>query len=68
MVLAIQEAVKICENICTDSLSTISSIANLNNHSHYATSARNLVTKRFPKFSLVWAPSHIGLVGNENAE
>jgi len=54
--------------ICTDSLSSISSITNHNNHSHCATSVRNLVTKHFPKISLVWVPSHIGLVGNENAD
>jgi len=54
--------------ICTDSLSSISWITNQNNHSHYATSVRNLVTKHFPKISLVWVPSHIGLVGNVNAD
>jgi len=51
--------------ICTDSLS---SITNHNNHSHYATSVKNLVTKHFPKIAPVWVPSHIGLVGNENAD
>jgi len=73
-IIAIQEAIKICVKmpgkhvICTDSLSSISSITNQNNHSHYATSVRNLVTKHFSKISLVWVPSHIGLVGNENAD
>jgi len=73
-IIAIQEAINICVKIpgkhviCTDSLSSISSITNNNNHSHYATSVRNLVTNHFPKISLVWVPSHIGLVGNENAD
>jgi len=73
-IIAIQEAIKICVKmpgkhvICTDSLSSMSSITNQNNHSHYAPSVRNLVTKHFPKISLVWLPSHKGLIGIENAD
>ncbi|XP_033246917.1 uncharacterized protein LOC117187974 [Drosophila miranda] len=54
--------------ICTDSLSSITSIRNPNNHSYYASSIRNLLSTHFPKILIIWIPSHIGIKGNEFAD
>jgi len=54
-ITGILEATKLCQGksgkhaICTDSLSSLNSIKNLNKHSYYFTSIRNIITKNFHK-------------------
>jgi len=73
-IIAILEATKLCQGkskkheICTDYLSSLNSMKNHNKHSYYITSIRNIITKNFPKESLIWIPSHIEIKGNETAD
>jgi len=67
-IIAILEATKLCQGKSGKHLSSLNSIINLNKHSYYITPIRNIITKIFPKISLIWIPSHIGIKGNETAD
>lgn len=54
--------------ICSDSLSSLKSITNINNVTHYITEIRNLLIARHPNIKLIWVPGHCGIKGNELAD
>lgn len=73
-IIAIYEAIMTLKTIrgkyiiCSDSLSSLNAIKNTSNHSYYATEIRNLLIRNFPKFTLLWIPSHVNITGNEFAD
>ncbi|XP_044573254.1 uncharacterized protein LOC123257582 [Drosophila ananassae] len=73
-IIAILEAIEISRTIkgkiciCSDSLSALNSIKNIDNNSHYPTLIRESITKLYPKIKILWIPSHVGIIGNEFAD
>jgi len=57
---------KIC--ICSDSLSAIHSILNIDNSAYYPTKIRGIINNAYPKIKILWVPSHVGISGNEFAD
>lgn len=54
--------------ICTDSLSTLEAIKNLNCHNKIISDIRSLSIKHASKICFFWVPSHTGITGNELAD
>lgn len=72
--IAIHEAILLLKTrrgkfmICSDSLSSLNAIKNVNNNTYHVVEIRNLLIRFFPKFTLLWVPSHINITGNELAD
>lgn len=54
--------------ICTDSLSSIDAILNINNQTYYPSLIRNLLYLQSPNIKLIWVPGHVQIAGNEFAD
>lgn len=54
--------------ICSDSLSSLQAIQNLNNNDYYPFLIRSILTTHYPKVILIWVPSHVNIRGNEVAD
>jgi len=54
--------------ICTDSLSVVEGIKNIENSTYLISKIRSLIINNFPKIKLLWVPSHMGIAGNEFAD
>lgn len=54
--------------ICTDSLSTLTAITNINNKTSIIVAIRDKLIKNQEKLKLLWIPGHVGIKGNENAD
>lgn len=73
-IIAIYESVKKIRHtrgkfaICTDSLSALDSIKNLNNDQMYPNMIRQIIIERQPHIRLIWIPGHCGITGNEIAD
>lgn len=70
--LAVFRATKLLPNknilICTDSLSTIYAIQNINNTTPIIEEIRdNLITNKH-RLKIIWVPGHAGISGNEQAD
>lgn len=73
-IIAIYETIKLIKNstgrhiICTDSLSALDAIKNLNNDQFYPNMIRQTIIERQPDIKLIWLPGHSGIKGNESAD
>lgn len=73
-IIAIYEAIKLIRNsrgryaICTDSLSALDAIKNVNNDQIYPSLIRQAIIERQPYIKLIWIPGHAGICGNEAAD
>lgn len=73
-IIAISEAINLVKHkrknvaICSDSLSALNSIADINNSCYYTTNIRNIITQYYPKIILIWVPGHTNIVGNNLAD
>ena len=73
-IIAILEAIKYAHSqrgkfaICSDSLSSLDAIANINNTNYYSTQIRHLLNKKINKVILIWVPGHMQIEGNEFAD
>lgn len=54
--------------ICTDSLSAVKSIMNINNNNFYISRIRNLLANKSPNVKVLWLPGHCNIQGNEFAD
>ena len=73
-IIAITEAIKYAHTqrgkfaICTDSLSSLDAISNLDNSSYYSNLIRKLLNDKKNKVILIWVPGHMNIEGNEFAD
>lgn len=73
-IIAISEAINLVKHkrkkvaICSDSLSALNSIANINNSDYYPNKIRHIITQHYPKIILIWVPGHNNIVGNSLAD
>jgi len=73
-IIAIREAILLAKTktgkfvICSDSLSSIQAINNIDNHKYYASAIRSQLIQVYPKIRLLWVPGHKGIRGNELAD
>jgi len=54
--------------ICTDSLSTISALENPGQSDPTICQIRKIICFKAPKITIIWVPSHQGILGNEQAD
>ncbi|XP_033150933.1 uncharacterized protein LOC117135093 [Drosophila busckii] len=54
--------------ICTDSLSTLLAIQNVNNSDPTVRRIREIITTNHKKIKLLWTPGQVGIKGNEEAD
>lgn len=54
--------------ICSDSLSTLAAIKNVNNRSPFTGKIRDNIIKLGERMKIFWVPGHIGVKGNEDAD
>lgn len=72
--IAIDEAINIVKNIagkfaiCSDSLSALKAIANVNNENHYTVRIRDSLVNIPADIVLIWIPGHSAILGNDLAD